>query len=93
MNKRMFQVLSVGAPVLGGVLMLSSTTSASPANGRIVPGQYVVITEAGVDPSDVVAEHGLAARHIYRAAVNGFAGAVPGNKLADLRADPRVLLI
>ncbi len=93
MRGRILHLFLLGALALGGVLALAFTTDAAPANGQVVTGQYIVMTRTGVDPSDVVAEHGLAARHIYRAALNGFAAAVPSNKLAALRNDPRVLVI
>ena len=93
MNNRIVHILTVGALALGGLFVLSFTSDAAPANGQVVTGQYIVMTETGVDPSDVVADHGLAARHIYRAALNGFAAAVPSNKLAGLRDDPRVLVV
>jgi subtilisin len=90
---RILHLFLLGALALGGVLALAFTSAAAPANSQVVTGQYIVMTETGVDPSDVVAEHGLAARHIYRAALNGFAAAVPNNKLAGLRDDPRVLVV
>jgi subtilisin family serine protease len=83
----------LGALLFGGTLAFTSVGVAAPAQGLPVPGQYVVLTAAGVDPAEVVVAHGLAARHTFRAAVNGFAGPVPGNKLAGLRDDPRVLVV
>ncbi|MBM2826655.1 MAG: peptidase and subtilisin kexin sedolisin [Dehalococcoidia bacterium] len=58
-----------------------------------IPGQYIVLLADGVDPSNVAADHGVAARHSYRAALKGFVGVVPANRLAALQSDPRVRLV
>lgn len=55
-----------------------------------IPGQYIVVIENGIEPSAVAADHGLPPIHVYRAALNGFAAAVPPQKEARLRADARV---
>jgi subtilisin len=80
--------------LLVSILMLTSAgTTAAPIDGQIVPGQFIILTADGVSPATVATDHGLAAEHIYGAAVTGFSAAVPGNKVAALRADSRVLMV
>ncbi len=81
----------IGAALLILVLLLPGSGLASPSNGRIIPGQYIVVVADGVDPATVAADHGVTARHIYRAALNGFAAAIPA--LADLENDQRILVV
>ena len=74
------------------LLFLSGSASAieSPPGGGIIPGRYIVLLTEDVDPAAVARQHGLAPAHIYRTALNGFAGAIPASKMARLRADPGV---
>ena len=80
-------------------LVLVMAFGASPAveargrDGQVVPGQFIVLLADGADPAAVAADHGVATRHVYRAAVNGFAGGVGTDRLAGLRGDPRVLVV
>jgi len=97
MHKKLYGVPGVAFLLLvllmtGVALALSAGQSqAATATGQIIPGQYIVLVAGGVDPAAVAADHGLAARHTYRAALNGFAAAIPD--LADLETDPRVLVV
>jgi subtilisin len=58
--------------------------------GAVVPGQYLVLVNAGFTPEEVSADHALSRKYTYRAAGNGFAAHVPPGTLAALRADPRI---
>ncbi|HYH98489.1 S8 family peptidase [Hyalangium sp.] len=62
------------------------------ANGKI-PGHYIVRLKDDADPDQVKMAHGLATNFRYRAAFKGFAGAISDERLAALKADPRVLYI
>jgi hypothetical protein len=90
---KILHLFPLGALVLGGVLALAFTTTSAPANDQVIPGKFIVLTAAGVDPAEVAAEHGLAAQHVYRSALSGFAAPVHSGKLSDLRNDPRVIMV
>ena len=66
-------------------------TSALPA--AVIPDQYLVEVQAGVDPRAVAPTHRVLPKFVYRVAVNGFAASVPPGRLAALKADPRVLRV
>ena len=93
MRGKILHLLPLGALVLGGVLALAFTKTSAPANGQVIPGKFIVLTAAGVDPAEVAADHGLAAQHVYRSALSGFAAPVHRSKLSDLRNDPRVIVV
>jgi subtilisin len=93
MTHKLFKLFGALA-LLVGVFMLTNTgTMAAPLDGQIVPGQFIVLTVDGVSPAAVAADHGLAAEHVYGAAVSGFSAAVPNHKVAALQADSRVLMV
>ena len=89
---RLAWLLPLGlATLLVGVgLPADETTAAEQRNGDILPGRYIVMVELGVDPVAVAAGHGVGAAHVYRSALNGFAGPIGPGALAALRDDPRV---
>ena len=60
------------------------------APGDPVPGRYIVVLRAGVNPVGVANGHALVAEHVYSAALNGFSGAVPAGRLQALLRDPQV---
>jgi hypothetical protein len=57
---------------------------------ELIPDRFIVTLEGGVDPLDVLGEHGLEAHFVYRSALNGFAATVPPAELGRLRGDLRV---
>jgi hypothetical protein len=63
------------------------------AGAHIVPDRFIVTVAPGVDPVAVLNEYDLAARHVYRSALNGFAATVSPSLLHLLRADSRVVRI
>lgn len=66
--------------------------SASAGDGDgINHGRYVVVVRDGVSPAEVAASHDLRPSHVYSAALNGFAAAVPPSRVTDLRSDARVV--
>jgi subtilisin len=57
--------------------------------------RYIVVLKDSVAaPGSVAAEHGrrygVRVTHVYRSAIRGYAGTIPGSALARLRADDRV---
>ena len=82
------------------VLLLSplSREGAEPAAAAgTVPGRYIVTMRGGADPAtyarDAGLRHGFRADTVYSHAVRGFAGQISERAVAELRADPNVLLV
>lgn len=61
--------------------------------GKIIPGRYIVVLNRGASPGDVLRTHGLAAEHIFEAALNGFSATIPAARLAALQRNPRVAYV
>lgn len=85
MRGRNFSFAATVAVVVGFI-----GTAFGQAPGDRAPDRYIVELKAGADPVEVLASHRLAAPHIYRHALNGFATQVPPGRLAALANDPRV---
>ena len=79
----------VSGIVVAALFSLAGAVHAQ-APGDPVPGQYIVVLRAGANPVAVANRHGAAAEHVYSAALNGFAGAVPAGRLRALLRDPQV---
>jgi subtilisin family serine protease len=62
----------------------------SAAAGRGIDGQYIVVLREGSDPRAVAAVAGVSPRHVYTAALNGFAAALNAGQLNALRSHPGV---
>src|SRR5947199_2677583 len=60
---------------------------------RAIPGEYIVVLKPTARSEEVAQQHGLAARHQFKHALNGFAGHIPEGRLNALRNDPRVEFI
>jgi subtilisin family serine protease len=71
---------AAGAPVLA-------------ARGIAVEGSYLVVLNEGADPRSVAAALGIAPRHVFAAAVNGFAGTLNAGQVNALRHHPAVAWI
>jgi subtilisin family serine protease len=76
-----------------------SLTAASPARaaGR-APGRYVVVLQDSVkDPDAVAAEHArrynAQVTFLYRYAFEGYAAAIPNDRVDEVRGDPRVAFV
>ncbi len=80
-----------------GVLAAPGVGAAEPAPPSRPPDRYIVVLDDGVDSGRVADEHarafGAEVRHVYRAALRGYAARVPAARVADLRADPRVAYV
>ncbi len=58
--------------------------------GRAVEGRYIVVLKEGADPRSVAAVAGAEPRHIYEAALNGFAAELNAGQLNALQHNPNV---
>jgi subtilisin family serine protease len=63
------------------------------APGRGIEGSYIVVLREGADPRSVAAVAGVSPRHVYGAALNGFAGPLNAGQLRALRANPNVAYV
>src|SRR5439155_5638326 len=79
--------------------LIALVVTAAPAVGRgsdqsAVQTYIVVLADSAGDPGKVARDHtrrhGARVRHVYRHALKGYAAALSPNRLAELRADPRV---
>ncbi len=60
------------------------------SRGDVIPGRFIVVLKAGANSSVVAARHGLAPDVVYAAALNGFAGAFPAERVMKLLQDSQV---
>jgi subtilisin len=72
-----------------------SGVSAAPRVGAATTGRYIVVLNDSVSaPGEVAAEHarttGARVRRVYRSALKGYSATLSSDRLAALRADPRV---
>src|SRR5437016_11601855 len=58
-----------------------------------IRGEYIVVLKPTARGEEVAQQHGLAARHQFKHALNGFAGHIPEGRLNALQNDPRVEFI
>ncbi len=83
--------------VFMAAMVVPGVTGAAPSLPPGPPDSYIVVLKDGVDSGQVASEHarglGAEVRHVYRAALNGYAARVPVARLADLRGDPRVAYV
>src|SRR5262245_31972797 len=56
----------------------------------IVPGQFIVLLNRGIDPAQVASDHAAVPFHQYRVASRGFAARLSNAQANALRSDPRV---
>jgi subtilisin len=76
----------------------TADSSGGAADGNVIPGQYIVVLNEGVeDPKGVARGHARRydadLLYTYDDALNGYAAAIPGGKLDDVRQDPRVSFV
>ena len=71
-------------------IVRSDSTAGATTTGDIVPGQFIVIVNAGYDPGQVAAEHAAVPAQVYKKAARGFAAKLSNHQIVDLAADPRV---
>ena len=84
-----------------GVVLLATACAvalglpaAAGANGKPIPGQYIVVLKGGTDVSKTVSSHKKSANAdvlmTYGAALKGYAAKLSAAGLAKVKADPRV---
>ena len=79
--------------VMVGALICAAPAGAQQTAGDVIPGSYVVVVEKGHDPKGVANERKAKVKHVYRAALNGFAAKLTDEQVADLRASRRVAAV
>ncbi|MCI0746124.1 MAG: S8 family serine peptidase, partial [Verrucomicrobia subdivision 3 bacterium] len=92
--------MKFGSAACGRWLMLSgcfafafATLSAGSPKPSAIPGEYIIVLKDGVNAASVAQAHGLARRHTFAHALNGFAGHIPEARLNALKNDARVAFI
>jgi subtilisin family serine protease len=63
------------------------------AASRGIDGAYIVVLNEDADPRAVAAVAGVSPRHVYTAAVNGFAASLNAGQLTALRHNPNVAYV
>jgi subtilisin family serine protease len=61
--------------------------------GSAAPGEYIVVLRRGADGRAIAAAAGVAPRHVYTAALNGFAATLTEGQLNALRHNPNVAYV
>ncbi len=86
--------------VLGLVAAMVVAALPAPARAQpagVIPGQYIVTLQAGVDPFAKADEHarahGVSVLHVYQFALLGYAAVIPDARLAQIQADPDVVAV
>ncbi|HSU14958.1 S8 family peptidase [Longimicrobium sp.] len=88
--------LSAAAACADGSPTAARAPHAAPvrlASAGGIGGAYLVVLNAGADPRGVAAGLGAAPRHVYTAAVNGFAATLTAGQLNALRQNPAVAYV
>ena len=90
--------LSLALAACADVGPRAATDDALPVqDAELVPGQYIVVLKASAPATQimnaVVPMPGVELRHVYAAALNGFAARLSPAALAELRANPNVAYI
>jgi subtilisin len=92
--RAVIRTLAVAPLLILGMLAIPGVSGAAPSQGAGRPDSYIVVLKDGADPGEAAREHarrvGAEVRHVYRAALNGYAARLPAGRVAELRADPRV---
>jgi subtilisin family serine protease len=76
-----------------------SAPTAAPAEAPVlsvadgIADAYIVVLREGADPRSVAAVAGVSPRHVYTAALNGFAGTLNRGQLSALQNNPNVAYI
>jgi subtilisin family serine protease len=63
------------------------------APGQGITGAYVVVLKDGAEPRSVAAVAGATPRHVYTAALNGFAASLNAGQVNALRRNPNVAYV
>jgi subtilisin family serine protease len=105
MNALRFSALAAAAALLAACSdKPSGTLTAPPAAGEQelaalmehagnpdrIPGSYVVVMKQGTSASTAASRHAIRTKHVYTAALQGFAADLTPAQVAQLRRDPAV---
>ena len=93
MRRRLVVKLTLATMLITVVFV--SGVNAAPRAGAATTGRYIVVLKDSVNtPAAVAAEHARTQsariRHVYRSALKGYSATLSSDRLASLRADPRV---
>jgi subtilisin family serine protease len=97
MRRRLFAIagavpLAVALTLVATPAQASAVVSVDAASGEVVAGQYIVTLRSG-SAAGVAAAKGIAVRHVYTSAVNGFAATLSPAQLHAVQRDPSVASI
>jgi subtilisin family serine protease len=81
------------AAVACALLAWAGPASAQGKAGDAIPGSYIVVVEQGNDPKAVADGEKAKAKHVYRAALNGFAAELSDDQVAKLRKSKKVAYV
>ncbi|HYW13426.1 MAG TPA: S8 family peptidase [Longimicrobium sp.] len=62
-------------------------------SANAIEGQYIVVLKDGANPRSVAAIAGVSPRHVYTAAVNGFAATLNAGQLRAMQNNPNVAFV
>jgi subtilisin family serine protease len=83
----------VALAVMASVLAWAVPASAQDTAGDAIPGSYIVVVASGHDPKGVADEHKAKTKHVYRAALNGFAAQLSDDEVAKLKKSKKVAYV
>ena len=88
-------VVTLTLTTMLNIAVSASGVSAAPRVAAAADGRYIVVLKDSIDaPAAVAAEHartaGARVRRVYRSALKGYSATLSTDRLAGLRADPRV---
>jgi subtilisin family serine protease len=69
---------------------LNKEKPTNPAKGKLIADQYIVVLKEGVDAKAIATALGVKPKHLYKAALNGFAGKLTAAQVEALRSNPNV---
>jgi subtilisin family serine protease len=84
---------SDGNPTQSATARTGGAPLLSAAEGRGIPGEYIVVLNDGANPRSVAAVSGVSPRFVYTAALNGFSATLNQGQLNALQHNPGVAYI
>jgi subtilisin family serine protease len=72
---------------------ITEKDTAPTAKGKQVPGEFIVTVKDGHAPKGIAKEIGASPKHVYTAALNGFAAKLTDKQADKLRRHPHVLAV
>jgi subtilisin len=96
MERKCNSIMRIPAAIAFFILILSPTLGYGEVGPQgqgadpVVPGQFIVVVNEGIDPAQVAADHAAIPLHVYRVASRGFAARLSEPQVNALGSDPRV---